>query len=401
MTTRSARRDPLVWACAALGLYNVLQGVLLFTHGPAIGFAFDVLYPDFLVFHAAARAFFEGKLATVYDLAAFTGFQNALYPDHFQATVEFRPFLYPPIWLLLILPFGLLAASKAYALFAALTAALATALQGRSQGWGWLAVLTSPAALWVVLAGQNTFLSLALFYGGLQLVPRAPWVGGALLGVLAYKPQIWLLVPLALVAAREWRAVSAMAGTAAVLAMASAGLFGVGFWFAFLDAAREAATPQFADALFDHIHVHLTSLLGAARMLGLPAGAAGLIQLAGTVLSAIAVWLAFRHPGDFDARIAVLATATFLVSPYTLNYDLLLLMPAVVALYARGLQRGFLPLERLVHVALWLAPSFGVLLNNHNVPLMPVVILLFGLVAWKHLKQPPSKVELPAAAGAR
>ena len=97
----------------------------------------------------------------------------------------------------------------------------------------------------------------------------------------------------------------------------------------------------------------------------------------------------------------MLATATFLVSPYTLNYDLLLLMPAVVALYAQGLQRGFLPLERLVHVALWLAPSFGVLLNNHNVPLMPMVILLFGLVAWKHLKQPPSKVELPAAAGAR
>jgi hypothetical protein len=263
-----------------------------------------------------------------------------------------------------------------------------------------LAVLTSPAALWVVLAGQNTFLSLALFYGGLHLVPRAPWLGGALLGVLAYKPQIWLLVPLALVAMREWRAVAAMVGTAAVLVVASAGLFGVAFWVAFLDAAREAATPRFADAMFDHIHVHLTSLMGAARMLGLPGGAAGLIQLAGTALSAVAVWLAFRRSGDSDARIAVLATATFLISPYTLNYDLLLLMPAVVALYCRGLQRGFLPLERLVHIALWLAPSFGVLLNNHNVPLMPIVIVLFGLIAWKRL-EPPCKVELPAAAGAR
>jgi glycosyl transferase family 87 len=396
----AARRDPLVWACAAVGLYDVLQGVLLFTHGPVIGFAFDVLYPDFLVFHAAARAFLEGKLAVVYDLDAFTAYQNALYPDHFRATVEFRPFLYPPTWLLLVLPFGLLAASKAYALFAVLTAGLATIAQRGRLGWGWLAVLTSPAALWVVVAGQNTFLSLALFYGGLQLLPRAPWLGGALLGVLAYKPQIWVLVPLALVAAREWRAVAAMLGTAALLMLASAGIFGAQAWLAFAEAAREAATPQFADALFRHIHVHLTSLMGAARMLGLSAGTAGLIQLAGTALSAIAVWLAFRRPGDPEARIAVLATATFLVSPYTLNYDLLLLMPALVALYRQGLQRGFLPLERPVHIALWLAPSFGVLLNNHDIPLMPVIILLCGLIAWKRLL-PPSKVELPAAAGAR
>ena len=400
MTVRLARRDALVWICAAIGLYDVLQGILQFTHGPVIGFAFDVLYPDFLVFHAAARAFFEGKLAMVYDLNVFTAYQNALYPDHFHATVEFRPFLYPPIWLLLILPFGLLAASKAYALFAALTAALATVLQGSRNGWAWLAVLTSPAALWVVLAGQNTFLSLALFYGGLHLVPRAPWLGGALLGVLAYKPQIWVLVPLALVAAREWRAVAAMVGTTTALALASAGLFGPDFWLAFVDAVREAATPRFADAMFDHIHVHLTSLMAAARMLGLSAETAGLIQLAGAVLSALAVWLAFHRPGDSEARIAVLATATFLVSPYTLNYDLLLLMPAVVGLYRQGMRRGFLPLERLVHVALWLAPSFGVLLNNDNVPLMPVVILLFGLIAWMRLKS-ASKVELPQAAGAR
>lgn len=394
-----ARRDPLIWACALVGLYSVLQVILSIAHGPAIGLVFDVLYPDFLVFLAAARAFFEGKLALVYDVDAFTAYQYTLYRDHFQGPIAFRPFLYPPIWLLLILPFGLVAAPAAYTLFAALTAALATVLQGPRTGWGWLAVLTSPAAMWVVLAGQNTWLSLALFYGGFHLVPRAPWLGGALLGFLAYKPQIWVLVPLALLAAREWRAMSAMVAVVAALSLTSAGVFGTGFWLAFLDAARDAASSRLGDALYDRIHSNLTSIMGAARMIGLSAGVAGLIQLVGAALAAVTVWLAFRRPGDPEARVAVLATATFLVSPYTLNYDLLLLMPAVVVLYRQGMRRGFLPLERPVHIALWIAPTIGVVLNDEGVPLMPVVILLFGCVAWRRLHD-AAKVELPKPATA-
>ena len=396
----TAFRDPVIWACAVLGLYDVLQVVLLSFKGPLIGLAFDVLYPDFLVFHAAARAYVEGRLATVYDLEAFTAYQNVLYPDHFHALVSFRPFLYPPVWLLLILPFGLLAAPKAYALFATVTAALATVVAAPRIGWGWLAVVTSPAALWVVLAGQNTFLSLALFYGGLHLLPRHPWLAGALLGLLTYKPQLWALVPVALLAARQWQAIAAMVVTISLLCLASLGLFGFEFWHAFLEAAVDAASPRFADTMYERIRSNLTSLMAAARLIGLSSGAAGLIQLAGAASAAAVVWLAFRRPGDPEARIALLATATFLVSPYTLNYDLLLLMPAVVALYRHGVQRGFLPLERPIHMALWIAPSVGVLLNDRHLPLMPLAVVLFGVIAWQRMHA-PSAAELPGARGAR
>jgi len=395
----AARRDPVIWACAAIGLYDVLQVVLLSLKGPLIGLNFDVLYPDFLVFHAAARAFFEGKLDIVYDLEAFTAYQNALYPDHWVTPVDFRPFLYPPLWLLLILPFGLLAAPKAYPLFAALAAAVATPQQVSRIGvWGWLAVVTSPAALWVVLAGQNTFLSLALFYGGLYTLPRQPWLAGMLLGLLAYKPQLWVLVPIALLASQQWRALAAMAVTVALLCLVSLSLFGGDFWRAFLDAAGEGASPQFAETMYQRMSSNLTSLMAAVRLIGLPPGVAGGVQLAGAALAVAAVWIAFRRPGDNDARIALLATATFLVSPYTLNYDMLLLMPAVVAFYRQGLRSGFLPLEQPIHVALWLVPGLGVLLNDRHLPLMPVAIVLFGVVAWRRFR---AKVELPGAAGAR
>jgi hypothetical protein len=113
----------------------------------------------------------------------------------------------------------------------------------------------------------------------------------------------------------------------------------------------------------------------------------------------VAVWLAFRRYPSSPARTALLATATFLVSPYTLNYDLLLLMPAAVALFRAGAATGFLPGERLVHLVLWLMPLAGMVLNRFGLPIVPLVILLFGAVAWARLTTP--KGELPAAAAAR
>ncbi|MBV8393830.1 MAG: DUF2029 domain-containing protein [Alphaproteobacteria bacterium] len=373
--------------CGVIGLYDALYVVFTLTHGPTIGPIQNVLFPDFLVFHAAVRAFFEGKLALVYDIDAFTQWQNALYTDRFPAFVPFRPFLYPPIWLLLLLPLGALAVGAAYAVFMIATALLATLFEGRRDPWGWLAIVTSPAAVWTILAGQNTFLSVALFYGGWHALERSPALGGILLGLLAYKPQIWVLVPVALLAAKQWRALAWTIGTVIVLSLVSLGIFGPGFWLGFFDAAREAGSARFADIMFERIYMHMTTLVAAARIVGLPPGVAGVIQIAGSAVALAAVWFSFRRFPAGDARTAVLVTATFLVSPYTLNYDLLLLMPAVVGLFRQGVAGHFLPGERLVHLALWLIPTFGMILNRLDLPVMPLVILLFGALAWKRLPE--------------
>ncbi len=226
---------------------------------------------------------------------------------------------------------------------------------------------------------------------------RSPAIAGILLGLLSYKPQVWILVPFALLAARQWWTLATMAATIAVLVLASAVLFGSGIWWAFIDASRMAASPQAANEMFEQMYMHMTTLLAAARIVGLPPGVAGMIQLAGAALAVAAVWIAFRRHPSGEARTAVLIVATFLVSPYTLNYDLLLLMPAAVALFRRGAQAGFYPLERLLYLVLWLMPTFGMILNRLDLPIMPVAILLFGVVAWARL-QAQSKVELPSAA---
>ncbi len=361
--------------CAAVGVYDLLYVYFILSGGPAIGPRHLVLFPDFLVFDAAVHAWREGKLALIYDVDAFSAFQNA--------GLHFRPFLYPPIWLLMLLPLGAIAVGKTYAVFMTATAAIATALEGWRDWPGWLAVVVSPAAAWVVLSGQNTFLSLGLFYGGLHLLPRAPIAAGVLLGLLAYKPQIWVLVPLALLAARQWKTLAVTLATVAVLALTSLALFGLDFWRGFFDAARIASSAAATERMFDQMHVQMTTLLAAARMAGLSTGVAGLLQIAGALLAVAAVWFAFRRHGPGTAQTAVLAAATFLVSPYTLNYDLLLLMPAVVALHRRGAAQGFLPGERILHALLWLLPTLGWMLNQLGLPVIPLVVLLFGATAWK------------------
>ena len=386
--------------CGVTGLGDVFYVAATLSGRPTIGPTFNGLFPDFMVFYAATQAYFEGKLALVYDAHAFTQFQNTLFlPGYLQQPLLFRPFFYPPTWLLMLLPFGLLGLTKAYGVFMGLTAAAATAFEGRRDGWGWLAVVTSPAAVWVVLAGQNTFLSVALLYAGLRLLDRSPAAAGVLLGLLSYKPQVWVLVPLALLAARQWHTLLWTIGTVAAMSLLSLAAFGFDFWLAFVEASREAVSARVVDEMFQRFFMHMTTLLAAARIAGLPPGLAAVIQLGGAALSIAAVWLAFRRPGNGEARIAVLVTATFLVSPYTLNYDLLLLMPAAVALFRQGTVAGFYPLERLVYPFLWLIPTAAWVLNQIELPITPLVVLAFGAIAWMRLRAQP-KVELPSAAAA-
>jgi hypothetical protein len=388
--------------CGIVGLYDVLYVASTLSRTGMLGYRVDILFPDFLVFHAAVRAFFDGRLDLVYDTAAITHLQNTLYAARLAFELGFRPFLYPPLWLLMLLPFGAMPFVLAVGAFLVFTAAAsAAALRTAGLRWGAIAaVLTSPAAVWVVIAGQNTFLSVALLYSGFALLERRPVLAGVLLGLLAYKPQVWMLVPLALLCAREWRALGALAVTVAVLSFATLLLFGADFWIDFVEAARRAGTGAAAAEMYERVHVHMTTLFAAGKTLELGDAPAMALQLTGALLAVAAIaWAFFRYAAS-HSRTALLVIGTFLVSPYTLNYDLLLLMPAVALLFLRPPAGGYLPGEHVVYLATWLIPHLCLDLADVGLPLTPLVILAFGAVAWARLESQP-KVELPSVATAR
>lgn len=367
-----------------------------------IGFRVHVLFPDFLVFHAAARAAIEGKLSLLYDTAALTDLQNKLYASWLPSKLGFRPFLYPPFWLFALLPFGLMSVGLAVASFLTIGFGLCVATF-RSLKLGWpatLAILTAPAAVWVVTAGQNTFFSVALLYSGLALLERRPIVAGVFLGLLAYKPQLWLLVPLALLTARVWRPLAAAAATVTLLMFATSLVFGTNIWFDFIDAAQRTSQGASAASMYSRVYTQMVAPLAAAKMLGLNDTIAVVSQIAGATLAVGAVvWAFYRYPAS-DERTAVLVAAIFLASPYTLNYDLLLLMPAAALLFLHPPPEGYRAGERLIYLLVWSIPTVGLALNLAGLPLNPLVILLFGGIAWLRLRAKP-KVELPQAATSR
>ncbi len=83
-----------------------------------------------------------------------------------------------------------------------------------------------------------------------------------------------------------------------------------------------------------------------------------------------------------------------------LNYELLLLMPAVGDPLRAGIAAGLPSGELLIYVTLWLIPTLGMVLNREGLPLMALVVVLFAVLAWVRL-QSAAKVELPIVSSAR
>ena len=117
--------------------------------------------------------------------------------------------------------------------FAAYLAAIRAILPRRET---LLVAAAFPAVFINVGHGHNGFLTTALLGGALLLLHRRPWLAGVLIGLLAYKPQFGVLIPLALLADRRWITHCRRgADRRCALIAFSTGMFGTGIWQAFAD----------------------------------------------------------------------------------------------------------------------------------------------------------------------
>jgi hypothetical protein len=162
------------------------------------------------------------------------------------------------------------------------------------------------------------------------------------------------MIPLVLIATGRWRAVFAAGATVALLTLAATLAFGTETWRAF-----------FTFAEYTRVHVletgetgwhKIQSVFSVARMWGAPIPLAYAVQSAITIVVAGAlVWL-WRSPASFALKAAALCLAAILATPYSLDYDMMALAPAIAFLSAEGLRRGFGPYEKTALAALWAVP---------------------------------------------
>jgi hypothetical protein len=210
--------------------------------------------------------------------------------------------------------------------------------------------------------------------GGFRLLSKRPVLAGVLLGMLTYKPQVWVLVPIALIAARRWRSLAAVGATALALVAVSVALMGTEPWLLWLEEATDASDAFYANWLQFGL-LHGFSPYVCALLLGAPGAVAKGIQLAASLAAASAVYWVYRRPLAADLQLATLLGATMLAAPHVQSYDMVLLAAAAMLIFARARESGFLPGEIALLGTIWVLP----LMQPIIVPIARVAPIIIGL----------------------
>ena len=389
---------PIVLFPVLCGLYGwLLVAATGSGHDGMIGPRYNALGADWVIFLAAARAFFTGDLAHIYDQAWITHATNSQFADWLSQPLPFPLFPYPPLFLLLVLPFAKLPVALSLLLsqlaqFAVLAWALRKLAPAKSFPILLLAAVLSPAASTNVLAGSNAVLVTGLIVGGFAILETSPFLAGALLGAVVFKPQYFFLLPLALLAMRDKKALAGMIVSAAVLTFASILMFGAQTW---LDWINVYLHPQQVAGVngTEWGHRWDDSVSTCVALLGAPPPLATAAQALAGLIAAAVVWIAFRR--RHAQRLAILLCATLLASPHVSNYDLLLLAVAAM-LHVGTLAESSRPLALILPLLAWIAPLYNPPRLTPAGLITPLVLL--GLIWALFRAFSPSQVQNPQAA---
>jgi alpha-1,2-mannosyltransferase len=187
------------------------------------------------------------------------------------------------------------------------------------------------------------------------------------------------MIPLVLAASGRWRSFAAAAATVALLGLATTVVFGADVWHAFVESTRFTRVVVLEQG--DPGWHKMQSLFAWARMWGAPIPLAYALQgalVAG--LAATMIWL-WRSATPYPLKAAALCLATILATPFTFDYDMMVLAPAIAFFAADGLSRGFGPWEKTALAALWLLPLVArsiaqIAIIPIGVPVMLAVFIL-------------------------
>ena len=336
----------IVWLAATANGLNDYQGRPLGT--------------DFSNIYVAGSYIVDGRPEAPFD----PRLQHARAKEIFGAATPLYGWHYPPFFHFIAAPLATMPYLLALFVWQAVTLALyllairaivSRALSSSPFGGGitLLLALAFPAVFVNLGHGHNGFLTAALIGFALLWLDRRPVVAGILFGLLAYKPQFGLMIPLVLLATGRWRTLIAAGATVLALTIAVTLVFGLETWRAFF------ASAPFTRAVLEQggpgWHL-IQSVFSFVRMWGGPIPLAYAAQGALTLgVAAALVWL-WRAQADVALKAAALCIAALLATPYSMDYDMMALSIAIAFLAMHGLRRGFAPYEISALAALWLVP---------------------------------------------
>lgn len=380
-------------------LIHLAVCVLVLAYAYQVGIAYIVgnwlidmngrpLATDFLAFWGAGKFVLQGHAADAYDWDLHKSLSSVESGAVFDGYFSYQ---YPPTFLVMTAALALTSYPVALVSWMAIGITSYACAIARISGtrFAVLAALAWPPVLWNTVVGQNGFITAALLGGAIASIEKRPALAGLCFGLLTYKPQFGLIIPLALIAGGYWRVIAWAIVSAAAMVALSILLFGAGIWSVFFNAAGKVNAAILVNGRTDFSK--LQSLYGFVRTLGGDWAIAWIAH--GLLVAALGlgvIWL-WRRKAPFDVRAAALATATILASPYAFIYDLVAL---AIPLAFLG-RTGFSAREGTVLIAAGIFVGWGP--TQHVATGFCSALLVLGLVigrAWKSLADP---VRLPAS----
>jgi hypothetical protein len=189
------------------------------------------------------------------------------------------------------------------------------------------------------------------------------------------------MIPLVLVATGRWRTCAAAAATVAALAVITTLAFGTEVWraaFASTAFTREVVLEQ------GNIGWHkIQSVFAWVRMwegdVPLAYAAQGLTAAS---IAGLLVWL-WRSEASYSLKAAALCIATILATPYSLDYDLVVIAPAIAFFALHGVASGFAAYEKTALALVWFMPLIArTVAEDAMIPLGVIsLLMLLALIA--------------------
>jgi hypothetical protein len=247
-------------------------------------------------------------------------------------------------------------------------------------------LLLAPSSFVNIFLGQNGFVTSALSLAGFALLPRRPILAGVMFGLLTFKPHLGIMIPIALVALRQWPAIAAAALTTALFIAASVVVYGADAWWQFFHSALPFQA-RFMSEGKGPFQWMMVSWFMAGRIIGLSAAISLMLQAVLSLAAAVMVYRVFRRPGDWRLQVSLLFVATLVASPQGFNYDMTMISVASICLVWAAIETGWRGGELLVIAACWQLPLIVMPLNAFGAPLAP--LLLTGLLVCLYRRVDP------------
>ena len=283
---------------------------------------------EYVGVRAAGMLALEGKAADAYDWSlhrvAEAEITGAPVKNYFA-------WPYPPSYLPVAVALASLPLLPSALLWIAATLALYAWSIVRISGVRGAGVwaLASPASFINAYVAHTGFWTAGVMGLALEALETRPILAGVLFGALTMKPQLGLLIPVALIAGGYWRVMGSAVAAALSAALISIAAFGVDPWLQLI--------PQMA-RISDHVRDGnvimelLVTLYGFLRALGVPHVPALIAQCTLSLVLAAGVFKLWRSDAPLPLKAAALASASMLVSPYMFVYDLTHLSIAIAFL---------------------------------------------------------------------